>query len=598
MATHIFSVNEYQTALELGYSETLNEGLLGKWRTKNKLAKMLAPTIATGKDVFDSINDNVSKLEDIVEEYNEKVKDDAHHRRSVGEKVEDTLTVTFDRALLTMQSLIDLSDIKVGSFTKDVLMCNIVNYKIFVAPIRMAQIMSLGYQYYMAIIRQSLQSALIMIELYADTFFAMVREDINGERAKYEEIYATARNSTISQLRDIVENIGSDGAPVGGTKYDANTRKLTTDLLKQFRQMSTEYNKMHNDTRYGGYRQNIFQEGGHNIESLLRDNTGKELQAMQERFTQLGSKPSKDGEDNMVGSYASAVKANAEKRAYRLCAKMNMNMMRIVKMFSLRSQEGLAALLDRLNQNELKVENALETTIDGGIDKMKGVKVSPYKNEPIVTTAEAQKKERAFFKAVGIDLLGEKAVKRLLDAKGSLSYVKFLTEEKFTYRQAVSIIEEKSTTVGDYEEVTDDNTGDKYWRPVGYRGRFARKKFEASDDYSDIATEKYGLKYNKETGEFDSTGDVHIGKDLVSNGTFAVQFGRIKGNFNCSSLGLISMKNCPKRVDGNLNCTDNGKLEYDEKHFYGYLPSEMKGKIIADEECDTDFAKHYYKKIK
>ena len=591
MATHIFSVNEYMSALELGYDETINEGLIGKWRTKNKLAKMLAPTIATGKDIFKAINENVTELESIVDDYNDKLKEEVKARH-ISDRVEDTLSVSFDRALLQVQALIDIADVKFGSFTKDILLCNIVNYKIFIAPVRMAQIMSLGYQYYMAIVRQTLQSALITIELYSDTFFTMVRDDISGNAQRFSEIFTTARDAAMAQFENAIAGLNDESKAI---KADDKSRKITLDILRQFKTISSEYTKLHRDTTYGGYRQNIFQEGGRNIEQLLRDNGSKELNAMAERFTQLGNKPTKDGDNSMIASYASAVKSNAEKRAYKLCTKINMNMMKIVKMFSLRSQDGLSAIVARLSEEEMKAETKAAKALEKGIADGKNVKFPKYKNEEIVRTKEAEKKEREFLESVGINLLGRDAFNKLLGKKGSLSYVKFLTEERFTYKQAVSIIEDKSTTVGDYEEVVDDNTGDKYWRPEGYTGKSPRGKVnEIDEEYHDIAVDKYGLEYNRETKRYDSDGDVHLGKDLVSSGKIVIPFGRVRGNFNCSSLGLVSLKNVPVRVDGNFNCTDNGNLESDEKHLYGCLPDVIKGKFIADDDVDTELAGHYY----
>ena len=36
-----------------------------------------------------------------------------------------------------------------------------------------------------------------------------------------------------------------------------------------------------------------------------------------------------------------------------------------------------------------------------------------------------------------------------------------------------------------------------------------------------------------------------------------IQFGEVKGNFDCSNNNLISLKGCPKYVDGFFNCSYN-----------------------------------------
>ena len=58
-----------------------------------------------------------------------------------------------------------------------------------------------------------------------------------------------------------------------------------------------------------------------------------------------------------------------------------------------------------------------------------------------------------------------------------------------------------------------------------------------------------------------------------------IQFGEVKGNFDCSSNNLISLKGCPKYVDGFFNCSYN-KL------------TSLEG---APKEVGVDFFCHYNK---
>ena len=76
------------------------------------------------------------------------------------------------------------------------------------------------------------------------------------------------------------------------------------------------------------------------------------------------------------------------------------------------------------------------------------------------------------------------------------------------------------------------------------------------DKYKENSFSK--LKLNSQTNRYDSDGDLN--KDdlsiLVSedgNG-FTINFGKITGTFDCSKLGLKSLKGAPQTVGGNFNC--------------------------------------------
>lgn len=50
---------------------------------------------------------------------------------------------------------------------------------------------------------------------------------------------------------------------------------------------------------------------------------------------------------------------------------------------------------------------------------------------------------------------------------------------------------------------------------------------------------------------------------FVSNGMLIVDFNYINGHFNCSNLDLTSLKNMPKMIDGNFNCSLNSLKSLD-----------------------------------
>jgi len=81
------------------------------------------------------------------------------------------------------------------------------------------------------------------------------------------------------------------------------------------------------------------------------------------------------------------------------------------------------------------------------------------------------------------------------------------------------------------------------------------KKFNESN--IDSICEKYNIvNYTiNSDGSIDVDGDVEIiGESLT---LLPLNFNKVSGNFNCSINDLISLKGCPKYIDGNFYCYCN-----------------------------------------
>ena len=72
---------------------------------------------------------------------------------------------------------------------------------------------------------------------------------------------------------------------------------------------------------------------------------------------------------------------------------------------------------------------------------------------------------------------------------------------------------------------------------------------------------KLKLKLNPQTNKYDCDGDLNKNdlSILVSEDKdgFTINFGKITGNFDCSSLGLKSLKGAPQEVSGSFDCPYN-----------------------------------------
>ena len=69
------------------------------------------------------------------------------------------------------------------------------------------------------------------------------------------------------------------------------------------------------------------------------------------------------------------------------------------------------------------------------------------------------------------------------------------------------------------------------------------------------------LKLNPQTNRYDYDGDLTY-KQLLNfiaenKEGFTINFGKVTGNFDCSNLGLISLKGAPQKVEGYFDCSEN-----------------------------------------
>ena len=77
----------------------------------------------------------------------------------------------------------------------------------------------------------------------------------------------------------------------------------------------------------------------------------------------------------------------------------------------------------------------------------------------------------------------------------------------------------------------------------------------------EINTFKSKLKLNPQTNRYDYDGDLnsYILSNFISEAEdgFTINFGKITGKFNCSRLGLKSLKGAPQTVGGDFSCSRN-----------------------------------------
>lgn len=333
---------------ETASCERIDEGLL-KRRTGNLVSKMLGGTEKTGTAIFKHINQNVDNLEKAIDEWNKK------HKTNVGKK--NILELHIDKAKLDIGHLIVMTSLTSASFLTDVVVSNILNYRVLIRPIRNARIISLAYKYYLAIIRHTLQTALITLNLASDLFFAQIAANLSGHKKAMRDFAANLRaqitNDTITAMS------GETMYDEKGNKFSLknilndNQMKRLTSWMKTYK--TTMDHQMNWDSKMG-YNQNIYQETGRNVEQLVKASQDKEVQALAEQFTTISNVAKQEAKE-MVANYAQSVKQSAESRAAAVCIKINMNMLDILEMFSIRKIDGYIDAFEEMTEIEKKDEN-------------------------------------------------------------------------------------------------------------------------------------------------------------------------------------------------------------------------------------------------
>lgn len=332
-------------------------------RVGNEIATLLGNNARVGKEIFKTINKNVETLENLIENFNEK------HKNKIQS---NPLAVEIDKAKLNLEYLISLTKLKRTPFITDVIVSNILNYKILIRPIKNAKIITLAYKYYLALVRHALQNALIMIELSSDMFFTQINAYLTGRRRQMHDMI----NNITEETRQLVIDAFS-GKDLFNTKtgkainikniIGGQKLKEITQLIKS---ANTANRTMNDYDRTLGYSHNVFQDFGNKIESQIKTNQDKEIHSLAERLTNIANSTVGLTKDNQasakeqVTNYANAIKFSAEARAMEICAQINLNMFEIIKLFTLRNIDNFGEVFTQANIVENQEEKFTKTLDD------------------------------------------------------------------------------------------------------------------------------------------------------------------------------------------------------------------------------------------
>lgn len=381
---HIYNFDDFvneviEQANNVPQYEHLNEGFLFKKRTGNLISKMLGGTEKTGATVFKTINNNVERIERTIDEWNKK------HKTNVGKKT--VLEFKVDKTKLDIKHLIVMTSLTSAGFISDVIIGNILNYKVLIRPIRNAKIIALAYKYYLAMIRHTLQTSLIILNLASDLFFAQLNANLSGHKKTMRDFAANLRAQITRETIDMLG--GETMTDERGNKFSLKSM-LGDDQMKRIASwMKTYKTTMDHQVNWDskmGYNQNIYQETGRNLEQLIKGNQDKELQSIAEQFNTI-SQVAKQEAKEMVANYAQMVKQSAERRAMGVCVKINMNMLDILEMFSIRNIDGYTEVFEEMTELEKKEDDCAKD-----INKLK----NDYQNQQIRFEKETEKIRKEF----------------------------------------------------------------------------------------------------------------------------------------------------------------------------------------------------------
>lgn len=425
-------------------AESLNPLKIFGKKTGGLTSQMLGGTKRMGTETFNNINDNVDTIEKLIDKWNEEHSDQPMYKGPLALKI--------DRAKLDLEHLISLTTLNSASFMTDIFIGNLLNFRMLIRPIRNAKIISLGYKYYLAIIRSALQQSLITLEFSADMFFSQVSLAITSSRKRMKDLHNKIFDEAYQSMMSLLQS----------TRYQDDDNKFKNLSSKQIDQISKLYrtllqnNKQTFNQFYGngsGMNQNIFIESGRNVEALIRANQDKEIQSLAEQFTIMGNVAKQEAKE-MASNYVQLVKSAAESRANRVAAQINMNMIDILKMFSLRNMDNYSSIFENMDdvvEENSNLMNELEKVKKENEDLL--AKKAKDEADGVKFDEKEQARIREKWDRKGIDeLFGDpKEYDNLIS--GKLDIREYMKKKHFTQTQVSNIVDGEDK-VEDYAHIT------------------------------------------------------------------------------------------------------------------------------------------------
>lgn len=407
-------------------------------------SQMLGGTKRMGTETFNNINENVRIIEELIDKWNKEHEDSKQYS--------GPLTLKIDKAKLDLTHLISLTYVSTATFMADIFIGNLLNYRMLIRPIRNAKIITLGYKYYLAIIRSALQQALITLEFSSDMFFSQLSMCITSSRKKMRELHGRIFDEAYRSMMNLIQ----------GSRYQDEDNKFKNLTKKEIEEIGKLYRSLlQNDKQYftqmygsnSGMNQNIFIESGRNVEALIRANQDKEIQSLAEQFNTMANTAKQEAKE-MATNYVNLVKSSAEARAQRVAAQINMNMIDVLKMFSLRNLENYSSIFENMDdvvENNSKLQAELDDSKKAYQDLLN--KKAKDESEGIKFTEEEQAEIRGKWDRKGIDeLFGDpKEYDNLIN--GKLDIREYMQKKLFTETQVSNIVD-GDDKVDDYAHIT------------------------------------------------------------------------------------------------------------------------------------------------
>ena len=109
----------------------------------------------------------------------------------------------------------------------------------------------------------------------------------------------------------------------------------------------------------------------------------------------------------------------------------------------------------------------------------------------------------------------------------------------------------------------------------------ANESFETIENYAQHLKDTGVLSgtYRIVNGKIQVSGNVDLTLDDLLNGKIPFAFGKVSGDFSCSSIALTSLENCPDSVGGDFSCYNNQLTS---------LAGAPKSVVGGSFDCDTN----------
>ena len=344
------------------YNQKLNEGLLGNVIGKpiGKLLPMFfSEEIKKGEEVANKIKEGLDQIkekcnsikdsESKTDNKNQAGKPISQFSKEIIGLINDCQKISFD----TMSLLTD-TGIGFSNYSGKVLYSEISNLGVLFYPLTNIEIIMTGFNLYMAIIKGTIWSRLLMLETAFVDFELQIQLGIEEGSSEINRLIKDARERLFGEISALAQN-----------QFEGNDKRARnfTKALEEIRKTKEQQDRESGD-EYSRYMENIYKTLNDDISSNFKQKNDEEISEYKNLIQNLTNVDDKD-----VSRFGAIVQNTAVIQANRVCEKIDTNFIKMIDVFKLTN---VKEIINKIKENEANnIEEIDDDEITKAVEKAK-----------------------------------------------------------------------------------------------------------------------------------------------------------------------------------------------------------------------------------